>query len=128
LTSLQSLTVQNWDMHDIAFLVEIFDNLAPTHFSKHHVCFHEVSWRTLLQKISQCTMLTSLEFKYILWWHSEDKELAGAEFALKLAQFLKDNPDILATNTKSYFGNDMMMTTMTFCTQLTWLPFWNAIV
>jgi len=62
---------------------------------------------------------------YILWWGSEDKELAGVKFALKLAQFLKDNPNILATNTKSYFGNDMMMTTMAFCTQLTWLPFWN---
>jgi len=33
LTSLQSLTVQNWDKHEIAFPVEIFDKLALTNFS-----------------------------------------------------------------------------------------------
>jgi len=107
LTSLQSLTVKNWDMHEIAFLVEIFDKLALTHFSIHDVCFHEAGWRSLLQEISKkCSMLTSLEFKYILWWGLEDEESVGVEFALELAQFLKDNPNILATNMKTYFGDN----------------------
>jgi len=106
-TSLQSLTVQNWDMREIAFPVEIFDKLALTHFSIHDVCFNEAGWRSLLQEISKkCSTLTSLEFKYILWWGSDDEQVAGGEFALELAQFLKDNPNILATNTKTYFGDD----------------------
>ncbi len=71
-----------------------------------HVSFHEASWRIFLQEIAKCRTLMSLEFKYISWRGLGDEELAGVGFALELAQFLKDNPNILATNTKFYFCNN----------------------
>jgi len=106
---LRSLTIGGWHFrqHDVAFPVEIFQNLSLTHFTLKDVAFHEAGWRKLLQEIPKCTTLTSLEFKDIDWWGSRhDEKLAEVEFALKVAQFLKDNPNILATTTKYYFGDD----------------------
>jgi len=105
-TSLRSLTIQDWDMRENAFPVEIFEKLALTHFTLLRVSFHEAGWRNLLQEIAKCRTLMSLEFKYISWRGLGDEELAGVGFALELAQFLKDNPNILATNTKFYFCNN----------------------
>jgi len=105
-TVLRSLTIQDYDIRHVAFPVEIFEKLALKHFSMYDVCFHEAGWRNLLQVIPKCRTLISLEFKYILWWGSEDEELAGVEFALEWAQCLKHNPNILSTNSQSYFSDD----------------------
>ncbi len=104
-TSLRSLTITDYDIRDLAFPVEIFEKLALTHFSMDRVSFCESGWRSLLQAIPKCKTLISLEFKDILWWDSEDDEVAQVAFAMELAQFLKDNTNILTTNKKSYFGD-----------------------
>jgi len=57
--------------HNVAFPVEIFQNLLLMHFTLKDVAFHEAGWRNLLQEIPKCTTLTSLEFKDIDWWGSK---------------------------------------------------------
>jgi len=105
-TSLRSLTIWDWNMREDAFPVGIFEKLALTHFSMLHVSFDEAGWKNLLQGITKCQTLISLEFKCITWQRSGYEEISGAGMALALAQFLKENPNILAINSKSYFRYD----------------------
>jgi len=106
-TSLRHLTIEMWDFsNDIAFPIEIFQNLSLTHFSLKDTTFDEAGWKNLLQEIPKCRTLVSLEFKYIVWWGSEDEELAAVEFAGEWAQFSKHNPNILTINSGSYLSDD----------------------
>jgi len=106
-TSLRKLAIQGWNSrHDVAFPVEMFQNLPLTRFALKEPTFHEAGWKRLLQEIPKCTTLDSLEFWYIKWWGSEDRDTAVVEFAMALAQFLKNNPNILTANTKDYMSDE----------------------
>jgi len=82
--------------------MEIFQNLSLMHFSMTFPTFNEASWRSLLQEIPKCPTLISLEFRHIAWCGSE-YHFNMPEIVVQLAQFLKNNPNILATNTMLYF-------------------------
>jgi len=100
-TSLRSLTIENWDFRKVAFPVEVFQNLSLMHFNLKVPTFDEPSWKNLLQEIPKCT---TLEFEYIHWQILGGKELVAAEFVLQLAQFLKDNPNIVVFNLLTFNG------------------------
>jgi len=105
-TALRRLTIHGWDFRrDVAFPMEIFQNLSLTHFSMINPTFNEASWRTLLQEIPKCTTLISLEFEHVDWWGSKERDDAVLEFSIDFAQFLKNNPNIVSTN-KRFMGND----------------------
>jgi len=105
-SSLRSLTIHGWNFREIDFPMEVFQNLALTHFSILFPTFDEEDWRKLLPEISKCATLRSLEFKYIEWWGSQERDIAAVEFALEMAQFLKNNPNIVSTNTNDFMSDD----------------------
>jgi len=90
---------------NVDFPVEIFQNLSLTHFSLKNPTFDEDSWKNLLQKIPKCATLVSLEFWNIDWWGSEECDDEAAEFAIELAQFVKNNPNIVSTNKREFMGD-----------------------
>jgi len=108
-TSLRILTIHGWNFcRNVDFPMEIFQNLSLTHFSLKDPTFDEASWKTLLQEIPNCATLVSLEFWNIEWWGSEERDNAAVEFAIELAQFLKNNPNIVTTNKKYFMHVDLI--------------------
>jgi len=105
-SSLRILTIQGWYSTEVAFPVEIFQNLSLTHFAFKFPTFDEASWKNLLQEIPKCSTLISLEFWNIEWWGSQQRKIAAVEFAMEVAQFLRNNPTILFTNKKGFIGID----------------------
>ncbi len=107
-TSLRILTIHGWNSPlNVDFPVEIFQNLSLTHFSLRFTALNEASWKNLLKEIPKCTTLVSLEFGNIEWWGSEERDIAAVEFAVELALFLKNNPNILYTNKKDFMAEDV---------------------
>ncbi len=106
-TSLRILTIHGWNFRlNVDFPMEIFQNLSLTHFSLKFPTLNEASWKNLLKEIPKCTTLVSLEFGNIEWWGSEERDIAAVEFAVELALFLKNNPNIVSTNKKDFMAND----------------------
>jgi len=84
--------------------MEIFQNLSLTHFSLKECILNETGWRNLLREIPKCTTLISLEFWHIHRWGSPIRADGTVEFAIELAQFLKNNPIIVSTNKANVIG------------------------
>jgi len=105
-TSLRILTIHDWNCRNVDFPMEIFQNLSLTQLSLKFPVFDEASWKNLLQEIPKCATLVSLEFWYIEWWGSEERDNAAVEFAIELAQFVKNNPNIVSTNKKEFIADD----------------------
>jgi len=105
-SSLRILILQGWNFRKVAFPVEIFQNLSLTQFSLKEPTLTETGWKNLLQEIPKCKTLVSVEFWYLDWWGSKKRDKAALEFALELAQFLKQNPNIVSTNKREYITGD----------------------
>ncbi len=70
------------------------------------VSFDEASWKSMRQEIPKCKTLVSLGFSGIDWWSCHLKKVAEVEFAVDFVQLLKDCPNILFTNTMTFFYHD----------------------
>jgi len=101
-SSLRRLTIHRWDFRRTALPVQIFSKLLLTEFHMLDPCFDEAGWKSIQQALSKCKTLNRLEFSYIEWC-SDDNKYKKGEFAIIFAQLLKDNPNILFTNTRRFF-------------------------
>jgi len=101
-SSLEQLTINEWDFRRLAFPVEIVEKLSLVHLSMTDVSFHEGGWKSFFRELPKCKTLRSLEFMYSMWWDSEENEKAAGQFAVEFAQFLKNSPNILSINKTGY--------------------------
>jgi len=103
-SSLRKLTIFNWDFRRAAFPVEIFHKLLLMEFHVKAVDFTKAGWKSCRQDIPKCKTLNVLSFSSIMLWNSRKKKNAKVEFAVELAQLLKDSPNILSTTKGRMFS------------------------